>query len=70
MKMPQKKATCLCLAVVVASLLMVPIAVLGAWAVDGGVSGWVASVAFHVAYVAIAVALYRRWVPRMNAEPQ
>ena len=62
-----QKAACLCLALIAASLLAVPVVMLAAWAVEvTGTPGWVAVVVFHAALAYGAVALYRRWLPRMT----
>ena len=64
-----QKAVCLCLALIAAALLAVPVVALVAWAnlATGVLPDWVAVVAYHVAFACGAVALYRRWLPRVAA---
>ena len=61
-----QKAACLCLALIAASLLAVPVIVPVAWAVEVGMPGWVVVVVYHVALAFGTVALYRRWLPRVT----
>ena len=61
-----QKAAYLCLAVVVATALAAPIALFMPWGIKVG-ADWAVVVLFHVAFVCVTVALYRRWRPRVNA---
>ena len=57
-----RKAAYLCLAGVVATLLAAPIMLLVPWGINA-VAAWVL---FQVVFVCLAVALYRRWRPRVT----